>query len=443
MLLIHFLGSVYFAISLIIATLLFVIAGTFLESWSDSHLFAAHWTYNNPVFISLLWLYFINILFATLRRYPFKKKHIPFIITHIGLLMLLGGALVKSHFGLQGTLVLTEGTASNRVQLPHTYALLVESREKSALLTLDPKKMGQQSSPFEDLEISLIDWTPHAEQKVEGWIKDDYAHLLGFPPLPVYEWNQGALPISLKTPDYTIAALKTDRIREVAEQLSDHAIALVQTAKQKHYLITKESTTPLSEDLLLIFDKGFGGYGWIAELPPSLSDIDLIAPLSHSFHIVTAPRKKEEIAPCICLLVKQGQRSEIVTLGYDRHETQLKWPALEGEYLFRFQPQSKQIPSTIRLREARQINYPQSEQPLSFEGDLWVDGKEQSISMNHVHETREGYRLYLATLASRPFGAKRAQIVVNRDPGKYWLTYPGGVILAIGMLLLYLRKVYV
>src|SRR5262245_37532796 len=105
----RFLGSLAFAIGLIAATVVFVIAGTLLESWSQSHLFAAALTYHHPVFQVLLWLYFVNILFSALNRFPFEKKHIPFLLTHLGLLMLLAGVFVKNHFGVQGACALTEG----------------------------------------------------------------------------------------------------------------------------------------------------------------------------------------------------------------------------------------------------------------------------------------------------------------------------------------------
>lgn len=58
----HFLGGIHFAIALIAITAITVIAGTFLESKTESHLLAARWTYEHPFFLLLLSLFFINIL---------------------------------------------------------------------------------------------------------------------------------------------------------------------------------------------------------------------------------------------------------------------------------------------------------------------------------------------------------------------------------------------
>lgn len=442
---VRFLGSIYFAIALIVSTAVFVIIGTFLEAWSDSHLFAAHWIYNNPIFLGILWGYFINIFISTLLRYPFKLKHIPFIITHIGLLMLFGGALVKGHFGAQGVISLIEGTGTSKMLVPQTYALELQTRDAISVVALSPKKLGPLTLPTDDLQLSLIEWIPHVEPKLEGWIQGDNAQLFGFPPLAVHSWERGELPISLKTPDYTLSAIKSDLIDEIAKKLSNSAIVLARTSHHKTFLLAKNSIgelyqEELDDDQIVLFDHGYGGYGAIAELPNSFPSIDLMTPLAFKSERKQIPRKKEEATPEIRLLASNGKHSEIITLTYDRYAEGLSSP-LFGNFLLRFQPKLVNIPSHIRLKEARQINYPDCEKPFSYESDLWIDGQEQTISMNKIHQTKQGYRFYMAGLSHRPY-AKAAQIVVNNDPAKYILTYPGAVILTLGMLLLYLKKYY-
>lgn len=124
----HFLGSIDLAILLIAGTALFVAAGTFLEAHSDSHLFSASMTYHHPFFLALIWGFFINILLSALRRWPFQRKHIPFLTTHLGLLMLLGGVIIKSYYGTQGSMQIMEGGASNRLFSPNTHVIQVEKK---------------------------------------------------------------------------------------------------------------------------------------------------------------------------------------------------------------------------------------------------------------------------------------------------------------------------
>jgi len=425
------LGSVYFAILLIATTVLFVIVGTFLESWSGSHLYAAYFTYQSPVFQLLLGLYFVNILLATLNRLPFKKGHIPFIITHIGLLLLLAGVFCKSYFGIQGAMGIAEGSGSNQIFLPNTYALLIEDHEKRHLLPL------KKELHTDGLSITLLEWSEHAQERFEGFIKGEWGHLVGLPPFEV-----GGAP--LNTTHYAIQALHG--AYQSITFPGQASLFFVQDEEKKEHLVafneTGEKFTHSFEDqAFLIFDKGFGGYGVFAELPAHFPPIELIAPLTRVSKALQPHRIKEELTPRIRLLVSDETHSEVLNLTYDKFATGFKWPALDGKYLFRFQSLEQTIPFHVRLRGARQINYLGTAQPYSFESDLIIDQEETTISMNHVFE-KNGFRFYLANLVSLPQGAKRAQIVVNHDPTKYYLTYPGAIILALGMLLLYLRKRY-
>ena len=124
----RFLASFKFAIVLIFFSAVLVIAGTFLESTHDSHRIAEDWIYHNPIFQVLLAGYFVNILLSALSRYPFKKRHIPFLITHLGLLMIISGVFIKTQFGVQGHMQLIEGTASDDLIYPNKPALYVENR---------------------------------------------------------------------------------------------------------------------------------------------------------------------------------------------------------------------------------------------------------------------------------------------------------------------------
>ncbi len=197
----QFLGSIHFAIALIGTTALFVVAGTFLESKMESHRYAAYFTYSNPVFEGLLWGFFINILFSALRRWPFKLRHIPFLITHLGLLMIFGGLLIKSYDGVQGTMSLVEGSGAQEIFLPDSYSLLVEKREdetpestKKAYYSLKnhtPRSLlNAHDGNFSDLKIQLLAYTPHSQENLDSWIKQDHARISGLSSFPVNAWDK-------------------------------------------------------------------------------------------------------------------------------------------------------------------------------------------------------------------------------------------------------------
>ncbi len=166
-------------------------------------------------------------------------------------------------------------------------------------------------------------------------------------------------------------------------------------------------------------------------------------PLTNQIIPETPPLKHEDRHPGIVLEFQQGQEKQTLALAYDPSANGMKWPVLNGHFAVRFQPIYKEIPYRIRLRQARQISYPQSAQVYSYESDLLIaeNGKSpipQTLSMNHVLETWDGYRFYLSGVGtSIDNSLKRIQLAVNHDPAKYYLTYPGALFVFAGIILLF------
>ncbi|MCE2983856.1 MAG: hypothetical protein LW832_09860, partial [Parachlamydia sp.] len=208
-----FLGSVYFAILLILLSICLVIAATILESLTGSHLTANEWIYQHSLFLFILSLYFINILFSSLRRWPFQRKHIPFLITHLGLLMVIAGVMAKQKWGIQGNMHLWEGSGSETLLLPHAQALQLFSQDGQE----DSIDIHESfTSPlFPGLKIKLLGMVPHAEEKWETWIKGETATIHGLPPLPVHTGNDpiGSLALLQSTP-WLIAAQNPSNLSE-------------------------------------------------------------------------------------------------------------------------------------------------------------------------------------------------------------------------------------
>lgn len=472
----HFLGGVKFALILLTAVALNVIAGTLLESKTNSHLFAAHFTYHNPFFKALLWGFFINILFSAMRRFPFKGKHIPFLITHWGLLMILGGVLIKVSYGTQGTMVIAEGSGSEEILLPDSQAILIEKKsspEKTTQMYIPLKRTWKgslvtslQNDPaplFPEVQLHLKEYAPHCIQKWVTWIKGNQAHIFGLRPFSLV--NEESLErltsplIAFKTHDPARAAQKIYRLHMEETPRPDPRIVIMQDDSEDVYVIafgahgeaSMDSFSNKEPGSVVMYDEGFGGYAVQTVIPRRDPQDSLIleTPLTRSWIKTEPGARLEDNTPLLTAEVVKGEKTEAVTLAYDRHASGLKWPIHCGEYLLRFQPDCKKLPYRIRVRQARQINYPHSNQPYSFECDIIASDlrsnaqTEKTLSMNHVHETWDGYRFYLASITPQDKGAlKRVQIAVNHDPAKYWLTYPGAMILTLGIVLLFWMKPY-
>lgn len=779
----RFLGSVYLAIMLIASLAIMVTAGTFLESKTGSHLYASHYTYGNPVFAGLLWLFFINILVSAMHRWPFRVRHIPFLITHFGLLMVIGGVLIKNSFGVQGSMSITEGSSSQEIFLGNTHVIHLEKRAEDAseIITADypikdnsPFTLLTSSKPFSEVQLKLLNLYPHSREKFETWIKKDVAVISGFPIIPVVEMKHQLLGAAkkLRTNNkqlelWYLLAFKTVDVADISQEVyvegtklifknattydlmqtttlkealaSPVALNGIQVATSLHWNYSAENgfqdpylafefrfpegnqetmQVPLNGERslqninvssqhlgnlsiavsvarhptllfavdpandvhyfvydsfgrvysqifhtdaisdLMVYDRGFGGYFVQAKIPfpnfatdnetmektalwklsnrlknsleakaelapplellalacqdanedfcecciellrlwdkshawilsdntlltpklrkvldhldwslvpeshlngtlwatqlfrtmppntqdffnelkehgwplpmgikakmtseelgsmldgltmqvfslgdqpfflqqaekdhvlllttylrvfgihlqnimpavqptweevreylvskgqdiPEFSEVAIETPLT-TLHQPEMPlQKMEDNRPLAHLQVSTDQLSERITVAYDRYGINLKWPILNGSYLIRFQSQFQKIPYRIRLRDARQVNYPNSLQPYSYESDVIISNQqgeivdEATISMNHVYETWDGYRFYLASLSpANENEIQKIQVVVNYDPAKYWLTYPGGIIVTTGIILLFWMRPY-
>src|SRR5574341_549466 len=127
----RFFGSYIVAILLMLTLGIVLAVGTFYESTISTEA-AQQMIYKTRWFVGILGLLFLNILFSTLKRWPFKKHHTGFVITHLGLLVLLAGAMISKTWGIEGDLILEEGQSASEFEMK-IEALRIEGDQTSAL----------------------------------------------------------------------------------------------------------------------------------------------------------------------------------------------------------------------------------------------------------------------------------------------------------------------
>lgn len=156
------LGSVYFAVFLCAFLLLLFILSTSLESlWGTA--FAQKTFYQTRWFDLLLSLLWINIFCAALARFPFQKSHAGFLITHIGILGLLFGALLTRFFGLEGQVLLYEGERSSAMSSGGRQWMVTSANQNHQFLEI---REGTSTIPMHlgkfNEDSSLCPLTPQA-----------------------------------------------------------------------------------------------------------------------------------------------------------------------------------------------------------------------------------------------------------------------------------------
>jgi hypothetical protein len=117
----EFFASLKLAVVLLVVLIVAAIAGTIYESSFDAKV-ARTYIYGAPWFNFWLLLLGANLTVSALSRWPWRKYHAAFLITHLGIITLLIGSLIGRIWGIEGTITLFKGD-------PPTNRLLIDQHQ--------------------------------------------------------------------------------------------------------------------------------------------------------------------------------------------------------------------------------------------------------------------------------------------------------------------------
>lgn len=76
----------------------------------------------------------LNLIGCTLRRAPYSPHQYPWLLTHVALLLIMGGSMITHRFGMQGQMVILEGSTEStfgleQLDLDNWETMIGEERE--------------------------------------------------------------------------------------------------------------------------------------------------------------------------------------------------------------------------------------------------------------------------------------------------------------------------
>lgn len=177
------LGSLKLAVPLL-ATLAAVIAvATVLEA-DHGRAYAQWYVYQSGWFVGLLALLGVNIFFAAISRWPWKRHQIGFVVTHLGLLVLLAGSIQTFFTGVEGQVTLAEGESASKMLIPQqtqiTASWVGQPKELPYEFTFEAGPVSWREGKSLDLgeldgvAVRVLRYYRHA-RVVENWITDESA----------------------------------------------------------------------------------------------------------------------------------------------------------------------------------------------------------------------------------------------------------------------------
>ncbi len=114
--------------------------------------------YHSWLSYTIFTVFAINLIAVIIDRYPWKKHHIGFISAHVGILALLWGSVITRYWGVDGSMNIPIGQASDQVMVSETDLLIYTTLtgESYRKLAEYPVNFWQnEPSPSKPMKIAL------------------------------------------------------------------------------------------------------------------------------------------------------------------------------------------------------------------------------------------------------------------------------------------------
>jgi cytochrome c-type biogenesis protein CcsB len=180
----RWLSSLQLAVVLMVFLGCVLAVATLVEKWNGTN-YVQWYIYHSSWFVALLGLLALNVLAATMFRYPWGFSRIGFLLTHIGILMILAGALWTFINGIEGAIVFTEGETVRQYIVPKEDKIVAVRQNQSgdhgnmaSVWTFIPGPIGWTENETLDLKsengiwLKILKYYPYAQLE-KKWLPDE------------------------------------------------------------------------------------------------------------------------------------------------------------------------------------------------------------------------------------------------------------------------------
>ncbi len=185
------LASLKLAIVVILSLAVFLAIATFYESRYGAPA-VQRMVYGSPVFVVILAMLAINVAAAAIVRFPWKRKQTGFVITHVGIEVLLIGCVISMRQSIDGVVVMQPGQTIEHVNLrserlwvafgdpkqPHRRSFAADWWEKAYpgvagyLVGAEPSRSDYVYTVNDSIKVSVDEWLP-ASRLETGYVADE------------------------------------------------------------------------------------------------------------------------------------------------------------------------------------------------------------------------------------------------------------------------------
>lgn len=157
------LASLKLAVVVIVGLAVALTVATFLESAYNIKT-ARYYVYEARWFAGWLFLLGVNIVAVAVDRWPWRWRHTPFLLAHLGIVLLLVGSWVTRHYGLDAMMRISEGEANGFVEMDDAYLYLSDEKGTRAIhVPWSPAWSGFSSIRVPDFDLRIAKYLTHAD----------------------------------------------------------------------------------------------------------------------------------------------------------------------------------------------------------------------------------------------------------------------------------------
>lgn len=427
---------------LVLASLATTIAvGTFVEADYNAEI-AAKLVYKTPLMFAIMGALAVNLTAVMVDRWPWRRRHVPFLLAHIGILMLLLGAAITMQKGLDGTISFGIGQKGRQVQVQDTDLTVWASfdgdkytrfYEQPVDFYTKPPGKNKYSIPLGDGNLEILEYWPFAmaSQKVESSTSPTAGSALRFQiqnsRVNVNEWLVQKKKSDLASHNFGPAQFHLGKAPDKAEGRNE--IYLEPLGEVLNYTVfyKDESRKPLHGK---VKEGEAIKTGW---MDLEFRVLRYLPQAEEKWHF----EKLERPTAVTTGAIKVGFKGQEHWVQLD---DVLKLFTDKAVYIVSYSHRRIDIGFDLLLKEFQMGTYPGTNRPSSYQSIVALeDGHEQVISMNEPLKSH-GLTFYQASFNSGPDGKPTASILsVNFDPGR-WLKYLGSLILSLGIVWLFYDK---
>jgi hypothetical protein len=435
------LASLKLAVFVIAALAVLSSIGTFVEARYDLTA-ARKLVYMTPWMFAVLGLLAINLTAVMVDRWPWRRRHVSFILAHIGILLVLLGSVFTMKWGIDGTMRFGIGESSKFVTLPDTEFVVWSSFdgdrftkiiEQPVDFFVDRPQTHSFSISLPEGEMKVVDYIPYAlsSKQVLGTDSDKAGSALRFnlsnPNVNLTEWLVQGKPQSLVSQNLGPVKVHLGPIPASSDQNEVYfepqadgrlkfAVFYADSAKKPKRGVASQGDSIQTD--------------WMGL---ELKVLRFLPRAQESWEFKEYHRPTPLTNAAIKILF-QGKEHWV------QLNDVIKFFTESGVYFVSYASKRIDLGFELALKKFEVGRYPGTLRAASYSSLVTTpEGEDVLISMNEPLKY-QGLTFYQASFTEGPDGQPNASVLsVNYDPGRF-LKYLGSLILSLGVVWLFWDK---